>query len=156
MEELCRAASEQVGPDDGVRIANYLCNGNYAISGGLPGCEVVEKIAKPDFKARMTVRLSVAGAFHTHFMQPAEERLRCLALLTLPTPSLSAVAVSLWSPLSTPSGCQSIDTAGRHLGGRRSWGSAAGSLCARVLPVGASWLVHVCRGGAHELHGPHH
>ena len=30
-----------------------------------------------DFKARMTVKLAVAGAFHTHFMKPAEEKLRC-------------------------------------------------------------------------------
>ena len=29
-----------------------------------------------DFKARMTVRLAVAGAFHTQFMKPAEEKLR--------------------------------------------------------------------------------
>ena len=38
-------------------------------------CQAVEKMAK-DFKARMTVRLAVAGAFHTHFMKPAEEKLR--------------------------------------------------------------------------------
>jgi malonyl CoA-acyl carrier protein transacylase len=27
--------------------------------------------AKPDFKARMAVKLAVAGAFHTDFMAPA-------------------------------------------------------------------------------------
>ncbi len=73
---LCSAASQEVGKGEGVRIANYLCNGNYAVSGGIPGCEVVERIAKPDYKARMTVRLAVAGAFHTDFMQPAVEKLR--------------------------------------------------------------------------------
>jgi len=31
----------------------------------------VAEIAKPDFKARMTVPLAVAGAFHTDFMAPA-------------------------------------------------------------------------------------
>ena len=41
--------------------------------------QAVEKMAK-DFKARMTVRLAVAGAFHTHFMKPAEEKLRCAPL----------------------------------------------------------------------------
>lgn len=43
----------------------------------IPGChgQAIEKMAK-DFKARMTVRLAVAGAFHTHFMKPAEEKLR--------------------------------------------------------------------------------
>ena len=35
----------------------------------------VEEIAKPDFKARMTVRLAVAGAFHTDFMAPAVDAL---------------------------------------------------------------------------------
>lgn len=40
VEELCEAANKEVGADEGVRIANFLCNGNYAVSGGLPGCEV--------------------------------------------------------------------------------------------------------------------
>ena len=39
-----------MGPGEGVRIANFLCPGNYAVSGGVKGCEVVESIAKPDFK----------------------------------------------------------------------------------------------------------
>ena len=76
---LCTAASQEVGEGEGVRIANYLCNGNYAVSGGIPGCEAVERLAKPEYKARMTVRLAVAGAFHTHFMQPAVEKLRFAA-----------------------------------------------------------------------------
>ena len=29
------------------------------------------EIAKPEFKARMAVKLAVAGAFHTDFMKPA-------------------------------------------------------------------------------------
>ena len=43
-----------------------------------PECllQAVEKLAK-SFKARMTVRLAVAGAFHTSYMKPAEETLRC-------------------------------------------------------------------------------
>ena len=48
--ELCEKASAQVGPGEGVRIANFLCPGNYAVSGGVKGCEVVESIAKPEFK----------------------------------------------------------------------------------------------------------
>lgn len=31
----------------------------------------------------MTVRLAVAGAFHTHFMQPAEQRLRLATYILL-------------------------------------------------------------------------
>ena len=67
---------------DSVRIANYLCNGNYAISGGTDGCQAVEELAKPK-GARMTVRLSVAGAFHTSYMQPAQEQLQYVLMLTL-------------------------------------------------------------------------
>ena len=41
------------------------------VSGSSKACEVVNEIAKPEFKARMTVKLAVAGAFHTDFMAPA-------------------------------------------------------------------------------------
>ncbi|KAK9865887.1 hypothetical protein WJX84_000975 [Apatococcus fuscideae] len=34
--ELCEKASHEVGKGEGVRIANYLCNGNYAVSGECP------------------------------------------------------------------------------------------------------------------------
>ena len=71
--ELCEAANAKVGYDS-VRIANYLCNGNYAISGGTDGCQAVQDLAKPK-GARMTVKLAVAGAFHTSYMQPAQEEL---------------------------------------------------------------------------------
>lgn len=58
------------------QVANFLCNGNYAVSGSSKACDVVEQIAKPDFKARMTVRLAVAGAFHTDFMEAAVDKVR--------------------------------------------------------------------------------
>lgn len=61
-------------------MANFLCNGNYAVSGSSKACDVVEQIAKPDFKARMTVRLAVAGAFHTDFMETAVDKARSLPL----------------------------------------------------------------------------
>jgi [acyl-carrier-protein] S-malonyltransferase len=32
---------------------------------------MVSELAKPEFKARMVVKLAVAGAFHTDFMAPA-------------------------------------------------------------------------------------
>lgn len=69
VSEICAVASEKSG--ESVKIANYLCNGNYAVSGSLKACDVVAEIAKPEFKARMTVKLAVAGAFHTDFMKPA-------------------------------------------------------------------------------------
>mmetsp|Transcript_5210 Transcript_5210/g.11488 ORF Transcript_5210/g.11488 Transcript_5210/m.11488 type:complete len:349 (+) Transcript_5210:56-1102(+) len=66
---LCEMAEEQSG--EKIQIANYLCNGNYAVSGATVACEKVGELAKPEFKARMTVKLAVAGAFHTDFMSPA-------------------------------------------------------------------------------------
>jgi len=67
--ELCEVATEKSG--EKIQIANYLCDGNYAVSGSQKACDTVAEIAKPDFKARMTVKLAVAGAFHTEFMKPA-------------------------------------------------------------------------------------
>lgn len=72
--ELCEAASEKSG--EKIQIANLLCNGNYAVSGHMKACDAVAEIAKPDFKARMTVKLAVAGAFHTEFMAPAVDSLK--------------------------------------------------------------------------------
>ena len=46
-----QAASAEVGPGQGVRIANFLCPGNYAVSGGKEGCDAVERLGK-SFKAR--------------------------------------------------------------------------------------------------------
>lgn len=74
VEELCAAASEKSG--EKIQIANLLCNGNYAVSGHMKACDTVAEIAKPDFKARMTVKLAVAGAFHTDFMAPAVDSLK--------------------------------------------------------------------------------
>ena len=74
VEELCKAASEKSG--EKVQIANLLCNGNYAVSGHIKACDAVAEIAKPDFGARMTVKLAVAGAFHTDFMAPAVDSLK--------------------------------------------------------------------------------
>lgn len=90
--ELCEAATAEVGADKGVKIANYLCNGNYAVSGGIEGCEAVGKLAK-SFKARMTVPLAVAGAFHTEYMQPAVEKLQAaLDATTIVEPRIPVIS----------------------------------------------------------------
>jgi len=93
VDEVCARACEMVGEEGAVRIANYLCPGNYAVSGSIAACEAVEKIAKPEFKARMTVRLAVAGAFHTKFMSPAAEKLQeALLNTTLVCPEIPVVS----------------------------------------------------------------
>jgi len=49
--ELCKAATADAGPDKPVQIANFLCPGNYAVSGSKEACDIVEKRGK-EFKAR--------------------------------------------------------------------------------------------------------
>jgi len=89
--ELCKAASEKSGEQ--VQIANYLCNGNYAVSGSSKACDAVNEIAKPDFGARMTVKLAVAGAFHTSFMAPAVSALEdVLSTIELSKPSIPVIS----------------------------------------------------------------
>lgn len=46
-----QAASAEVGKENAVRIANYLCPGNYAVSGSKEACDAVEKLGK-SYKAR--------------------------------------------------------------------------------------------------------
>lgn len=89
---LCDAVNEEVDEDNKVEIANFLCPGNYAVSGGLKGIEAVEAKGK-SFKARMTVRLAVAGAFHTSFMEPAVSRLEAaLAATEIRTPRIPVIS----------------------------------------------------------------
>ncbi|GHP09666.1 hypothetical protein PPROV_000840100 [Pycnococcus provasolii] len=75
VQTICDDVCKELGDDKAVQIANYLCNGNYAVSGSIPGIEKVQEVAKPNYKARMAVRLAVAGAFHTDYMSPATEAL---------------------------------------------------------------------------------
>jgi [acyl-carrier-protein] S-malonyltransferase len=69
VEELCA----QVFAAGKVQVANLLCPGNVVVSGARAGCDALEKLAG-DGRAR-TVRLAVAGAFHTDLMKPADARL---------------------------------------------------------------------------------
>ncbi|XP_010685892.2 uncharacterized protein LOC104900216 [Beta vulgaris subsp. vulgaris] len=92
VQNLCDAANEEVAEEERVQIANFLCPGNYAVSGGVKGIEAVEAKAK-SFKARMTVRLAVAGAFHTRFMEPAVSRLEAaLAATEIRTPRIPVIS----------------------------------------------------------------
>ncbi|KAL9257341.1 Malonyl-CoA-acyl carrier protein transacylase, mitochondrial-like protein [Drosera capensis] len=92
VQKLCEAVNEEVGEEERVQIANFLCPGNYAVSGGVEGIETVEVKAK-SFKARMTVRLAVAGAFHTRFMEPAVSRLEAaLATIDIRKPRIPVIS----------------------------------------------------------------
>ncbi len=70
VEELCVKA-RSAGT---VQIANLLCPGNIVVSGTKAACDAVEKLA-PEFGAMKTIRLAVAGAFHTDIMKPADATL---------------------------------------------------------------------------------
>ncbi|CAM8955441.1 unnamed protein product [Rhodiola kirilowii] len=105
---LCDAANEEVDEANRVQIANYLCTGNYAVSGGVKGIEAVEAKAK-SFKARMTVRLAVAGAFHTRFMEPAVCRLEAaLAATNIRTPRIPVISNVDAQPHSDPESIKKI------------------------------------------------
>jgi [acyl-carrier-protein] S-malonyltransferase len=70
VEELC-AEARAAGT---IEIANLLGPGNMVVSGTKAACEVVERLA-PERGAMKTIRLAVAGAFHTDLMKPADQQL---------------------------------------------------------------------------------
>ncbi len=65
VEELCAAAH----PKGLMQVANLLCPGNIVVSGEKAACEEVERLAEG--AGARTIRLTVAGAFHTALMKPA-------------------------------------------------------------------------------------
>lgn len=84
VEALCQQASA-AGP---ISIANFLCPGNLVVSGTKAACDEVERLA-PEAGAMKTIRLPVAGAFHTAIMKPADEKLKmALAGLQISTPRI--------------------------------------------------------------------
>jgi len=85
--ELCAKA----GQEGLLRIANLLCPGNIVVSGAKPACAAIEKLAG-EGRAK-TVRLTVAGAFHTPLMKPADQALAS----ALATVALRAPRVPVWS-----------------------------------------------------------
>lgn len=87
VESLCHEASA-VGS---LQIANYLCPGNIVVSGVNAACEKVAELAEK--AGARAVPLAVAGAFHTHIMQPADARLsEALAGVALNKPEISVIS----------------------------------------------------------------
>ena len=87
VEALC-AEARSAGR---LEIANLLCPGNIVVSGDKAACEAVERLAEA--AGGRTVRLAVAGAFHTEIMKPADQTLAA-ALEGVP---LQAPRVPVWS-----------------------------------------------------------
>jgi [acyl-carrier-protein] S-malonyltransferase len=87
VEALCAEAR----PSGFIQIANLLCPGNVAVSGILPAIAALEQLIAT--RGGRTVRLAVAGAFHTEVMKPADEKLMA-ALEKVP---LTSPRVPVWS-----------------------------------------------------------
>jgi [acyl-carrier-protein] S-malonyltransferase len=87
IEELCGKA-RSAGT---IQIANLLCPGNTVVSGTKSACDEIEKLAAE--AGAKTVRLAVAGAFHTDIMKPADQKLA--AALTQST--LQPARLPVWS-----------------------------------------------------------
>ncbi len=69
VEEIC-AKARAAGT---LEVANLLCPGNTVVSGTKAACDAVERLVEE--VGGRTVRLAVAGAFHTVLMKPADEAL---------------------------------------------------------------------------------
>lgn len=69
VEAICQEARG----DSTLEIANLLCPGNTVVSGTKIACDRAAELAES--LGGKTVRLPVAGAFHTQIMRPADERL---------------------------------------------------------------------------------
>lgn len=91
VEELCSAARQ----NEILQIANYLCPGNYAVSGHRSACDRLDPLVSE--AGGRSVRLAVAGAFHTLLMKPADEVMaEVFATVPLATPRLP-----VWSNVTT-------------------------------------------------------
>ncbi len=88
VQMICEQASTEAGP---VQIANFLCPGNLVVSGTLAGVNRAVELAEA--ANAKVVRLTVAGAFHTEIMKPADERLaEALAGVEIKTPRIPVIS----------------------------------------------------------------
>lgn len=87
VEELCaKARSEGL-----IKLANLLCPGNIVVSGTMAAITALEKHAET--AGARTIRLAVAGAFHTSLMKPADDILAAALAKVL----LQAPRIPVWS-----------------------------------------------------------
>jgi [acyl-carrier-protein] S-malonyltransferase len=88
VEDLCAKAR----PAGKIELANLLCPGNIVVSGTKAACDELERLA-PEMGAMKTIRLAVAGAFHTDIMRPADEKLAA----ALHNVTLKPARIPVWS-----------------------------------------------------------
>ncbi len=88
VQQICEQADAEAGQ---VQIANYLCPGNLVVSGTKAGVNRAVELAEA--ANAKVVRLSVAGAFHTSIMQPADQKLAAaLAGVPIQTPRIPVIS----------------------------------------------------------------
>jgi [acyl-carrier-protein] S-malonyltransferase len=74
-----------------IEFANYLCPGNLVLSGEKAACAKAEELANQE--GGRAVALTVAGAFHTKLMKPADERLaQALANVSIRRPRIPVIS----------------------------------------------------------------
>jgi [acyl-carrier-protein] S-malonyltransferase len=74
-----------------LEFANFLCPGNLVLSGEKAACAKAEEIANQE--GGRAVPLAVAGAFHTHLMKPADDRLaEAVSKATLSKPRIPVLS----------------------------------------------------------------
>jgi [acyl-carrier-protein] S-malonyltransferase len=87
VEELCVKA-RSAGT---LQIANLLCPGNTVVSGAKAACDEMQRLVAE--AGAKTVRLPVAGAFHTDIMKPADQTLAA----ALAKAALQPAKIPVWS-----------------------------------------------------------
>lgn len=87
VEELCAEARG----DEVLAVANLLCPGNTVVSGSKTACDAMERLVEQ--AGGRSIRLSVAGAFHTSLMEPADKALAA----ALENVALRTPRVPVWS-----------------------------------------------------------
>jgi [acyl-carrier-protein] S-malonyltransferase len=93
----------QEGSKAGVLVAaNYLAPGNITLSGDLNALARAEAVAK-EIGIRRTIRLKVAGAFHSPLMAPAANELRAsLESVKIQPPVVPVISNVTAEPVSDP------------------------------------------------------
>ncbi len=74
-----------------LRVANLLCPGNTVVSGSAAGIEAFGKLAEA--RQLRTIKLAVAGAFHTDLMKPADDKLAA----ALANAAFAPAKLPIWS-----------------------------------------------------------
>ncbi len=98
---------EEVRSVGRIWIANYLCPGNTVLSGDQAAMEVAPRVIEA--KGGKAIPLTVAGAFHTEIMKPADEKLaEVLAHVNLSPPKIPVYSNVDAQPHSDPKEIKAI------------------------------------------------